>query len=99
MLISEMKQHHIAATTLLNTYITNTTNIILDDAERNGWERQVGNLNFLTNLCKKAVSTKEVEKFFSTGILPLLLDVNELEGVTALSIDGRYVIELQPNWL
>lgn len=71
----------------------------MDDEELNGWERQVSNLNFLTNLCKKAVSTEEVEKFFGTGVLPLLLDVNELEGVTTLSIDGRYVIELQPNWL
>ena len=90
---------NISSKNLLNNYITNTTNIILDDAELNGWERQVNNLNFLTNLCKEAVSTEEVEKFFGTSVLPLLLDVSELNGVTTLSIDEKYVIELQLNWL
>ena len=103
MLISVMKQHHIAATTLLNTYINNTTNILLDDEEANGWELHTNNLNFLTNLCRGIVSHDELKAFLSTGILPLLLDVSELEGVEYLQLEEKekevYVIQLQPNWL
>jgi hypothetical protein len=101
MLISEMKQHHITARALLNNYINNTTNILLDDEEANGWELHTNNLNFLTNLCRGIVSHDELKAFLSTGILPLLVDVSELEGVEYLQIEDKevYVIQLQPSWL
>ena len=91
------------AETLLASYICNTTNIILDDEESNGWERQVQNLNFITNLCKAVVFTEEIEQFLSTGVLPLLLDTIELQGAEALTITTRsnvqYFVKIQPQWL
>lgn len=103
MLLSVMNTKTTSAVELLNNYINNTTNIILDDEEANGWERQVNNLNFLTNLYKGVVSIKEVEKFLSTGILPLLIDVKELESVHTLVITANknveYPIKIQPVWL
>jgi hypothetical protein len=86
---------------LLQNYINNTTNILLDDEEANGWELHTNNLNFLTNLCKGIVSHDELKAFLSTGILPLLVNTSELEGVEYLQLEDKevYVIQLQPSWL
>ena len=102
MLISVMNTtYSTAGSYLLENYINNTTNILLDDEEANGWELHTNNLNFLTNLCRGIVSHDELKAFLSTGILPLLVDVSELEGVEYLQIEGKeaYVIQLQPSWL
>lgn len=90
-----------SAKTLLNNYINNTTNILLDDEEANGWELHTTNLNFLTNLCKGIVFHDELKAFLSTGILPLLVNTSELEGVQYLQIEDEvvYVVALQPSWL
>ena len=86
---------------LLQNYINNTTNILLDDEEANGWELHTNNLNFLTNLCRGIVSHDELKAFLSTGILPLLVNTSELEGVEYLQLEDKevYVIQLQPSWL
>ena len=86
---------------LLQNYINNTTNILLDDEEANGWELHTNNLNFLTNLCKGIASHDELKAFLSTGILPLLVNISELEGVEYLQLEDKevYVIQLQPSWL
>jgi hypothetical protein len=86
---------------LLQNYINNTTNILLDDEEANGWELHTNNLNFLTNLCRGIVSHDELKAFLSTGILPLLMNISELEGVEYLQLEDKevYVIQLQPSWL
>lgn len=92
---------------LLNNYINNSSNIILDD-ELNSWERHTNNLNFLSNLCKGEVSSEEVERFFDTGILPLLLDESDLEhskdNLVSIQIfsqnEKQYYINCrQKNWL
>jgi hypothetical protein len=92
-----------SAVNLLNNYINNTTNILLDDEERNGWELHVNNLNFLTNWCKGTVYLNEVEQFLSNGILPLLIDVKELESVHTLLVTAskniEYPIKIQLSWL
>jgi hypothetical protein len=90
-----------SANKLLQNYITNSTNILLDDEEANGWELHTNNLNFLTNLCRGIVSHDELKAFLSTGILPLLVNTSELEGVEYLQLEdeGVYVIQLQPSWL
>lgn len=90
-----------SARTLLNNYINNTTNILLDDEEANGWELHTNNLNFLTNLCKGIVFHDELKAFLSTGIVPLLVNTSELEGVQYLQIEDEvvYVVALQPSWL
>jgi hypothetical protein len=86
---------------LLQNYITNSTNILLDDEQANGWELHTNNLNFLTNLCKGIVSHDELKAFLSTGILPLLVNTSELEGVEYLQLEDKevYIIQLQPSWL
>jgi len=102
MLLSVMNPtYNTTARTLLNNYINNTTNILLDDEEANGWELHTNNLNFLTNLCKGIVFHDELKAFLSTGILPLLVNTSELEGVEYLQLEDEvvYVIQLQPSWL
>jgi ketopantoate reductase len=90
-----------SANKLLQNYINNTTNILLDDEEANGWELHTNNLNFLTNLCRGIVSHDELKAFLSTGILPLLVNTSELEGVEYLQLEDKevYVIQLQLSWL
>ena len=102
MLLSVMNTtYSTSANKLLQNYITNSTNILLDDEEANGWELHTNNLNFLTNLCKGIVSHDELKAFLSTGILPLLVNTSELEGVEYLQLEDEvvYVIQLQPSWL
>ena len=102
MLLSVMNPtYNTTARALLNNYINNTTNILLDDEEANGWELHTNNLNFLTNLCRGIVSHDELKAFLSTGILPLLMNISELEGVEYLQLEDKevYVIQLQPSWL
>jgi hypothetical protein len=93
--------YNTTARALLSNYINNSTNILLDDEEANGWELHTNNLNFLTNLCKGIVSHDELKAFLSTGILPLLVNTSELEGVEYLQLEDKevYVIQLQPSWL
>ena len=90
-----------SANKLLQNYINNTTNILLDDEEANGWELHTSNLNFLTNLCKGIVSLDELNAFLSSGILPLLVNISELNGVEYLQLEDKevYVTQLQPSWL
>ena len=90
-----------SANKLLQNYINNTTNILLDDEEANGWELHTSNLNFLTNLCRGIVSLDELNTFLSSGILPLLVNISELNGVEYLQLEDKevYVTQLQPSWL
>jgi hypothetical protein len=104
MLLSVMNTiYNTTARALLNNYINNATNILLDDDEviEKRWERHTNNLNFLTNLCKGIVSHDELKAFLSTGILPLLVNTSELEGVEYLQLEDKevYVIQLQLSWL
>jgi hypothetical protein len=102
MLLSVMNTtYSTSGSKLLQNYINNTTNILLDDEEANGWELHTNNLNFLTNLCRGIVSHDELKAFLSTGILPLLMNISELEGVEYLQLEDKevYVIQLQPSWL
>jgi len=102
MLLSVMNTtYSTTANKLLQNYIANTTNNLLDDDQANGWELHTNNLNFLTNLCRGIVSHDELKSFIATGILPLLVDVSELEGVEYLQLEDKevYVIQLQPSWL
>ena len=102
MLLSVMNStYSTSGSKLLQNYINNTTNILLDDEEANGWELHTNNLNFLTNLCRGIVSHDELKAFLSTGILPLLVNTSELEGVEYLQLEDKevYVIQLQPSWL
>ncbi len=102
MLLSVMNTtYSTSGSKLLQNYINNTTNILLDDEEANGWELHTNNLNFLTNLCRGIVSHDELKAFLSTGILPLLVNTSELEGVEYLQLEDEvvYVIQLQPSWL